>query len=657
MLASFTIGIAGHVDHGKTSLVKALTGWDTDRLAEEKRRGLTIEPGVAPLVLPNGRRVALMDVPGHKDFLKNTIRGLSSVQAAVLVVAADDGIMPQTLDHLEILHFMGAKTGMVVLSKADLVDEETLELAEMEVRDLIKGTFLDGCVVVPFSALQNRGLAQVLKELERLVDRVTVDFVHPIFRLWIDRVIQAAGFGTVVSGTVLCGALAEGDPVEILPTCAKATARFLEVHHERVPRVEPGMRAGINLRGVPFEAVAHGMALITPGYTSPAFYLNAQLEISRHAPKPLRNQARVKIHLGTGCHNALVVLMDQKSLNPGETGLVQLRMEKPVPALARDPFVMCSLDLEAVLGGGTVLEVSNQKFRERKATKILPFLECLLREDVSGATDMLFQRSGNRALTLQDMTRATGFSSRRIADHVNQACRQDRYVLLGQEFYLPKAAYRHLIRETFQALSAILAETPLKAAVTAQEIKHRVDAHLDDAVCAHVLDTLVQRGMVARTESGYRLPEKVTALPRRQQEIVQRILDYAHKLGWRTFAVGTFCDEHGERYSRPEVQKLVDYLTAQKTLVRLRDGRYMTRKALEQIKERVRDKILRDGSLTIADCSQLFGFGRTRGISILDYLDSIGMTMRVGDRRVLSDQYAQTFWNERRRRPNSSSSA
>lgn len=651
MLSSCTIGIAGHVDHGKTSLVKALTGWDTDRLEEEKRRGLTIEPGIAPLILPNGRRVALMDVPGHKDFRKNTIRGLSSVRAAVLVVAADDGIMPQTLDHLEILRFMGAKTGMVVLSKADLVDEETLELAEMEVRDLVKGTFLDGCPVVPFSALDTRGLGQVLSELERVADAVTMDFVHPVFRLWIDRVIRAAGFGTIVSGTVLSGTLSEGDPVEILPIRTTTTARFLEVHHERVPKLEPGVRAGINLRGVPSDAVDHGMALMTPGYASPAFYLNVQLEISRHASKPLSNRTRVKIHLGTGCHNALVVFMDRESLSPGEKGMAQLRTEKPVTALARDPFVMCSLDLEGVLGGGSILEVSGQKYRERKAPKIMPFLECLIQEDVPGAMDMLFQRTGNRALTLQDMTRATGFTSRRIAEHLDHACRQDRYVSIGQGYYMPKGAYSHLIREAFQALSGILAENPLKTAVTALEIKHRVDAHLDDAVCGHILDTLVQRGMVTRTEAGYRLPQKVTALPRRQQEIVQRILDYANKLGWRTFAVGTFCDEHGERYSRPEVQKLVDYLTAQKTLVRLRDGRYMTRKAIEEIKERVRDKILRDGAITASDCSELFGFGRTRGISILDYLDSIGMTVRVGDRRVLSDQYAQTFWNDRRRNP------
>lgn len=261
MLSSCTIGIAGHVDHGKTSLVKALTGWDTDRLQEEKRRGLTIESGVAPLMLPSGRRVALMDVPGHKDFRKNT---LSSVPAAVLEVAADDGFMPQTLDALEILRFVGVKTVMVVLSKVDLVDEETLELAEMEVRDLCKGSFLDGCSVVPFSAVTRRGLDQVLRELERVVDWVTVDFVHPVFRLWIDRVIQAPGFGTIVSGTVLSGTLAEGDAVEILPTRTIATARFLEVHHQRVSRVEPGMRAGINLRGVPLEAVNHGMNLITP---------------------------------------------------------------------------------------------------------------------------------------------------------------------------------------------------------------------------------------------------------------------------------------------------------------------------------------------------------------------------------------------------------
>ncbi len=360
------------MDHGKTSLVKALTGWDTDRLEEEKRRGLTIEPGVAPLVLPDGRRIALLDVPGHKDFRKNTIRGLSTVRAALLVVAADDGVMPQTLDHLEILRFMGASTGVVVLSKADVVDEETLELAAMEVRDLVRDTFLEGCPILPFSAVDGRGLKAVLREIQRLANSIRTETVHPVFRLWIDRVIQAAGFGTVVSGTVLSGTLAEGDPVELLPARQVVTARFLEVHHERVSRIEAGMRAGINLRGVPTEAVDHGMALVTPGYAAPAFYSTPRLQMSRYAPRPLVNRTRVKIHVGTGCHNAVVVLMERETLAPGESGLVQFRLERPTAALARDPFVMCSVDLEALLGGGIVLEVSGQKYRERKASKSHP---------------------------------------------------------------------------------------------------------------------------------------------------------------------------------------------------------------------------------------------------------------------------------------------
>ncbi len=649
MSHSCPIGIAGHVDHGKTSLVKALTGWDTDRLHEEKRRGLTIEPGVAPVVLPGGGRAALIDVPGHKDFRKNTIRGLSAVGAAVVVVAADDGVMPQTLDHLEILRFMGAKTGFVVLSKADLVDSETLELAELDVRELVRGTFLEDCPVLAFSAVDGRGREAILHAMERIAAASQRQAVHPVFRLWVDRVIHAAGFGTVVSGTVLSGTLAEGDLVEILPGGQTATVRFLETHHERVSRVEPGMRAGINLRGVAADALDHGTALVTPGYAAPAYYVNARLDMSRYASRPLADRTRVKIHVGTGCHNAVVVLMGRAALAPGESSLVQFRLEKPVAALARDPFVLCSVDLEAVLGGGIVLEVSAQKYRERKAPKVIPFLQRLLEDDVPGAVDMLFERMGHRAMSLTEITRATGLPHRSIAEYAERACRDGRYVRIGDGLRMPKASYSHLAREVFQALSAILAENPLKTTVTPQEIRHRVDAPMGEAVAEHILDDLEARGAVVRDPAGYRLPDRVTVLPRRQQEIVQKILEYAKELGRRTFAVGTFCDDHGERYPRPEVQKIVDYLTAQKTLVRLRDGRYMTREALEEVKEKVRTKILRDGAVTPADCAELFGFGRTRGISILDYLDSIGMTVRVGDRRVLSEHYAKTFWNGRRR--------
>ena len=245
-----TTGIAGHVDHGKTSLVRYLTGIDTDRLKEEKRRGLSIEPSVAPLQLPSGRRIALMDVPGHSDFLRNTVRGLSLVDMAILVVAADDGVMPQTRDHLEVLNFLQAKGGCIVLSKADVVDIETLELAEIEIRELVSGSFLEQKPVIPFSALDGRGVEEILLAFESEADRANGKLVSAPFRLWIDQVRSFPGFGTVVSGTMLSGNVGQDDTVELLPSRKQAKVRFIEVHHERVDRAVAGQRVGLNLNGI-----------------------------------------------------------------------------------------------------------------------------------------------------------------------------------------------------------------------------------------------------------------------------------------------------------------------------------------------------------------------------------------------------------------------
>lgn len=267
-----TIGIAGHVDHGKTSLVRALTGIDTDRLKEEKQRGLSIEPGIAPLTLPSGESIALMDVPGHSDFLKNTIRGLSSVDLAVLVVAADDGVMPQTLDHLEVLKFLKAQGGFIVLSKTDLVDEETVGLAELEIREIVKDTFLEGKPVLPFSAIDNRGLPDILRSLEKEGKKAQGKSIKAPFRLWIDQVRTFSGFGTVVSGTIQTGVLKQDDLLQLQPTQKETRARFLEVHHQKVGQAVAGQRVGINLHKISVQEVSPGMVLASSGLHRSAFF-------------------------------------------------------------------------------------------------------------------------------------------------------------------------------------------------------------------------------------------------------------------------------------------------------------------------------------------------------------------------------------------------
>lgn len=351
-----TVGVAGHVDHGKTSLVKALTGIDTDRLQEEKRRGLSIESGIAPFELPSGGIVALVDVPGHTDYLKNTIRGLSCIDAAILVIASDDGVMPQTAEHLRILELMGVNREFAVLSKTDLVDEETLELAELEVRELTEGTFLHEQPIVLFSAVDQRCLAEIRKCIQKQMEAAQGKDPGARFRLWMDQIKMMPGFGTVVSGTILSGHQKEGDGLVFLPLGKETRVRSIETHHERVLEAFAGQRVGISLHRVPLQEIEQGMLLAEPEAIIPSNRLNVDIKVLPGARKPLKNKQRVKLYLGTSVTNACVVLVGTEFLAPGDRGLAQFWPMKPVPAMPSDAFAIGLLDVPAVIGGGAVLE-------------------------------------------------------------------------------------------------------------------------------------------------------------------------------------------------------------------------------------------------------------------------------------------------------------
>jgi selenocysteine-specific elongation factor len=638
-----SVGVAGHVDHGKTSLVRCLTGIETDRLKEEKQRGLSIEPGIAPLTLPSGRTVALVDVPGHGDYLKNTIRGLSSVDIAVLVVAADDGVMPQTLDHLEVLKFIKAKSGIVVLSKADLVDDETLDLAELEIREVLSGTFLEDKPVIPFSAMDGRGSSEILAAIEAAAGEVSGKTTAAPFRLWIDQVRSFPGFGTVASGTILAGGLSTDDPIQLLPSGKETKARFIEVHHERVDRAVTGQRVGVNLHKVPMDDVCVGMALAVPGTIEAGYILNAEMSVLPKARKAVLDRQRVRLYAGTCSANALVVLMEKRRLDPGENGLVQFRLQEPLALLPQDPFVVSPMNLHSVVAGGTILEVAKEKYRVVKTGKIVPYLQPLQRGDVKSVTNLFFLKFSNRPITASEIARSTGFPVESIEAEIASKMRSGELIRFGGSGFFSRSRYEALKKQLGEVAKTILSQDAFKMAVTGEELKHRLEPSLDDAPFERMLADLCRDGKLEKNDSGYRVPHLVVALSSEREILGARLLEYARGLGYVTFGAGTFCKLHGKTFHLREIQKLLDFLHARKELVRLSDGRFLTCEAMEEIKIKVRDKILREGSLTLAGSKEILGYGRTRGIGVLEYLDSIGLTLRVGDERVLRSDHSSRF--------------
>ncbi|PIP48548.1 MAG: selenocysteine-specific translation elongation factor [Deltaproteobacteria bacterium CG23_combo_of_CG06-09_8_20_14_all_51_20] len=631
-----TFGIAGHVDHGKTSLVRLLTGIDTDRLKEEKRRGLSIESGIAPMLASPDLTISLVDVPGHTDFLKNTIRGLSCVDAAALVIAADDGVMPQTKEHLEILSFFGTKKGFVVLSKADLVDEETLELARFEIEDLVRDTFLEQSKTITFSAVDGRGLDEVREEIINTATIVPGKSLDAPFRLWIDQVKGFPGFGTVVSGTVLSGRLSENDAVAVLPAGIETRARSLQVHHKKVEGITAGQRAGINLHKISEREVTRGMLIAEPGTQEIARLLNVRLHVPSRVAQGLKDHQKIRLHIGTAVVNATLILMERNFLGQGEGGFAQMRLSHDLSACPGDTFLISPLNVQTLIGGGSILELTKEKFRMAKAARMIPYLNAVWRRDSDSFIELLIRLERNDLLDPVQITKTTGFGTDEIKSSLERKIGSGELISFGDAGSFPSERFNVLKEKLPTILAEILQENPLKQSASSEEIKARLAPSLDDIPFKVMLSRLVEGGEVVKKEGGFRLPNFSASLSGERQSLVDMLLAYAEESGFVPFSADTFWKLHRRQHNKNELQRLLDYLHNQGRLIRLNNRRYMTPRAMEEIKKKTCNLIKGKGSIGIGDCKEIMGYGRTVGVPVLEYLDSIGFTRRDGDKRTLA---------------------
>lgn len=635
MNTHITIGVAGHVDHGKTALVRCLTGVETDRMRVEKERGLSIESGVAPLILPGGARAALIDVPGHTDFLKNTIRGLCAVDLALLVVAADDGVMPQTIEHLNILGSLGAEGGLVVVGKSDLVDAETLELALMEVEDLVRGSFLEGKPVVPFSARTEQGKAEVLAGLEAELALARGKRPDAPFRLWIDQVRQFPGLGTVVSGTVLGGGIEKNEAVELLPKGIRTRAKSLEVHGEPASRAFAGQRVGINLHRVSFSEVRRGMLMARAGTLEPAAFLNARLTMLATHIEPLVNRQIVKIHLGTAEVAAMIVTMETEVLAPGESGLVQCRLSSPLPALPGDRFLVSPMNRPMVIAGGRVLETSKVKYRAGKAKTVLPYLKALQSGGPEEILGGLLDRNPYQPVTAEAAAEQTGLPPEAVRREIDRRVAAGDWISLGDSGILGKAAYDRTWERILQIVARMLREDALRVDLKAAEIGDKLPEGTNGGLIQHALAGLCREGRLIHEAGGYRMPEVAGRLTPGQAALVEGLLHFAMEAGITPFTAHTAWRSCPHGTSKRDVEKFLCYLARQQRLIRLNNDRYLSLRSLEEIMDRVRTAISIRGQITPNDCNDILGYGRTGALPVLEYLDGIGFTQRQGNDRTL----------------------
>ncbi len=635
MTKHIIVGTAGHVGHGKTTLVGFLAGPGGSGEKSEKSRGRTVESSVVPLGFEDDLAITLVDVPGHERYLKNTIRGLCGVETALLVIAADDGVMPRTVEHLRILEFLGVEHGFTVLSKCDLVDEETVELAQLEIRETVAGTFLENQPILPYSAGDEKSLGKILLQLETVARRIAAKPKDGPFRLWIDRICGFSGHGTVVCGTVKSGQVREGDALELLPGNLKSRARSLEIHRGKVQTAAAGQQVGINIPKTSQKSVKRGMMLAAPESLNPSRFLNATLRISKDAGALLANHRKVLLYIGTRVSFAQVVLMEKEAIEPGEEGLAQLRLSEEIPALPGDRFVVTPHCEKKVLGGGTVLEASLFKFRGGRAKDTVAYLKALAKEDLPEAALAYMRLFPYRPSVPEEMAKYSGRSVQKFEDALRDNENRGKALRIGERAYCASDRFIRLKEETLAAAESLLEKDLQKETFNPEELRTRLSPKMDKLLFHKILESLQDERKVFKEESEYRFPGIDPQLSQSRAIIAERLMEYGKGKGLSPFSEGQFQESSERPFPKGEIQQVAGYLVKRKRLIRLGDGRLLTSQALEQVKARVKDSISRSGEFTLADCKTILGFGRTKGSIIFDYLDEIGFTRRDGNRRFV----------------------
>jgi len=629
------LGTAGHIDHGKTSLIKALTGIDTDRLKEEKLRGITIELGFAHMDMPGGERLGIVDVPGHEKFVKHMVAGATGIDLVALVIAADEGVMPQTREHMEICELLRVKKGLVVLTKIDLVDDlDWLEMVREDIVEFLKGTFLEGCEIVAVSAVTGQGLEELKKSLARLFAEVEPKSSEGPFRLSIDRVFTMRGFGTVITGTSISGRLQIGDPVVIYPNGLKSKVRGIQVHGNDVQEVLPGQRTAVNLQGMERALIERGDVLASAGALSASHMIDIQLELLASAPRPLKHRAKIRFHTGTAEHLATIILLDRQELKPGEKTFAQVRLDQPTAVLRGDRFVLRSYSPVLTIGGGAVLHPLPRKHKGSAKREAAKALEKLFKSPDSDIILWHLQDAGWAGLGEVELRIRTNVPQKFLEKTLQQFTSARKVILYDKEN--KRLIHPDAMEEMNSSVTAILAgyhsRFPLKAGMPKEEIPALLSKPLDGKLYNFVLRQLVEAGQVAQEMEWVRLTTH-KALSKDEDTIRQKIEKAFRESGlqppfFREIASGL-------PGTSKQHQEVLEWMLAKGILLKTKEEIYFHAAAMAELQNRLVTWLKEHGEITTPQFKEMTGASRKYTIPLLEYFDAQKVTIRVGEVRKL----------------------
>ncbi len=633
----FVLGTAGHVDHGKTSLIKALTGVDTDRLKEEKERGITIELGFASLPLPSGHKLGIVDVPGHEKFIRNMVAGAAGIDLVLMVIAADEGIMPQTKEHLQICSLLGITTGLVALTKIDLVEKDWLDLVRSEIADYLQSTFLAGAPIVPVSASQKQGIPELLGEIDKTVRQLQEKTDDGIFRLPVDRIFTMKGFGTVVTGTLLSDKISVGEDVQILPENIFTRIRGIQVHNQTMEEAFSGQRTALNLQGIEKSTLERGNVLVRPQTVWPTQRLDVFFEYLASNARKLKNRSLVRLHTGTAEIMTRIVLLDADELSPGDASFAQLILADEDVVVGGDHFVLRSYSPVTTIGGGRILDPQPCKHK-RKNKKILDDLKILQSGALQDKISVLLDRAGFSGIPIRPLAFRLGVSVRKIREALEKLFSDRRAILLPGDDTTALSAdlCAHLEERLMKSLADYHANHPLKEGISKEELKAALPDVVSGKLFNMVLARLVKKEWIASDKDNVRLASHRVQLAGEEDALRQTIASVYLKAGLTPPALSDVMARYKDQ--KVMAQNIVKLMIKDGELIKINEELCFARTALDKLREDYKVQLVRDGQATPATFKDLTGLSRKYIIPLMEYFDASKLTVRVEDHRILREK-------------------
>ena len=633
------LGTAGHVDHGKTSFIRALTGVDTDRLKEEKQRGITIVLGFAHLDLPCGHRIGIVDVPGHEKFIRNMVAGAAGMDLVAFIVAADEGIMPQTREHFDICRLLGVRDGLIILTKKDMVEPDWLEMVEEEVREYFNGSFLEDAPILAVSSTTGEGVDQVIQELDKKVNALRFQEEYGPFRLAVDRVFSMKGFGTVITGTSLSGRIETGAEIMVYPRGVEAKIRGIQVHGQDVDLIEAGHRTAINLQGIEKEDIQRGDMIGSPGSMIPTTLLDGSLLYLDTLSKNLKNRTKARVHIGTREILGTVLLMDRDEMAPGDEADVQILLQESVVTWPGDRFVLRSYSPVTTIGGGSVLNVAPPKRKRttpESRTQNRKVFSILRQDDPAGTILQILKESGNKGLTGAELHARMGIFGKKMAKILQQPISAGDITVVDSESkrMLAASVVANLQEQILAYLHNFHENNPLKETAAKEELRSRLKPPVDARLFQYTLNGLEKKEAIEQSGAEVKIAGHTITLQVDEQEMQEKIAGLYLEAGLTPPNLKDVLAQFAD-FSEQQIMQIITLLLQKQVLIKITESLYYHHQVIAQLRDQLEDFLQKQGEIGPPQFKELTGLTRKFSIPLLEYFDKVKLTIRVGDTRRL----------------------